>query len=96
MEEQTEELLERLRDQIAATEELPIAREANAWLGEAQAVAADAARGGSPAVIADRVRQVRKLLERIEATEHPEADERVDDALATASEIERRLEGSTE
>ena len=86
-----EALLATLRDHIEATEELPIAREANLWLGEAQAVATDAARGGSPAVVRERVGQVRELLERIDGTEHPEADERVAAALATASEIERRL-----
>ena len=87
-----ENLLVELREHLEATEELPIAREANAWLGEAQAVATDAARGGASAVIRERVRQVRELLERIDETEHPEADERVDAALSTASEIERRLE----
>ncbi|MFB6131425.1 MAG: hypothetical protein ABEJ28_11475 [Salinigranum sp.] len=83
-------LLSALVGHLEATEELPVDREANAWLGEAQAVAADAARGGPADVVARRVGQVRELLGRIDDTEHPAADEHVARALDLAAAVEAR------
>lgn len=84
-------LLEELHAQLRATEELPIRPDANRWLGEAQAVAADVARGDpSTAVIEERVGQIGHLLERADETGSPEADERVAAALELVEEIRRR------
>jgi hypothetical protein len=86
-----EKRLSTLLEHLEATEELPVTREASAWLGEAEAVARDAARGGPPEVVRKRVRQVRELLERIDGTEHPEADDRVAAAIDVAEELGERL-----
>ena len=90
--EEVDALLAELVAHLRATEELPVAREASAWLGEAQAVATDAARGGPPDVLRTRVEQVRDLLERIDETEHEAAAERVEAAIGVAGDIVDRLE----
>jgi hypothetical protein len=77
--------VERLHDHLAATAERPVERTANRWLGEAEAVAADAAAADDPAVVRERVAQVADLLDNVEST----GDETADDHLAAA----RRLAG---
>lgn len=54
-------LVAELHDELAATEELAVSRDAAAWLGEAQAVAADL-QGAPRGVVADRVPHVQRLL----------------------------------
>ncbi|WP_101295499.1 hypothetical protein [Halegenticoccus soli] len=86
------ELLADLHAHLEATAELPIRREANLWLGEAEAVAADVAGGdASEETVRARVEQIRTLLERIDETENAAADERVEAALELAAAVENRL-----
>jgi hypothetical protein len=83
-----EELLADLHDHLVATAELPIDRDANRWIGEAEAVAADlAANDLPPSTVAERVGHVRDLLAEVEETDNPEADEHV----AAAREIAVRI-----
>lgn len=85
-------LLADLHDHLAATAELPIDRDANRWIGEAEAVAADLATNDlPPETVEERVGHVRDLLAEVEATENPEAD----DHVSTARDIaDRILEGT--
>ncbi|WP_323192482.1 hypothetical protein [Halostella sp. PRR32] len=81
-------LVAELHAHLAATAELPIDRDANRWIGEAEAVAADlAANDLSPATVEERVGHVRDLLEEVDQTDDPEADERVASARETAARI---------
>ena len=67
-----------VHDALAATAELPVDPGASAWLGEAEAVVADL-RDDSlpPAVLHERLSHVRDLLDAVDGTDNPEADERV-------------------
>ncbi|MFB6280557.1 MAG: hypothetical protein ABEH40_00870 [Haloferacaceae archaeon] len=89
-EESVADLLAAVHDHLAATAERPVAREASAWLGEAEAVAADVATGDPPpAAIERRLNDLADLLGRVDGTGDPEADEHVAaarDALAAARE----------
>lgn len=79
-----------LHDRLAATAELPIDRDANRWIGEAEAVAADIATNDlPPETVEERVGHVRDLLAGVEETDNPEADEHV----AAAREIAVRILG---
>lgn len=80
--------LEDLAAELRATEELPVERSAARWIGEAEAVAVDIAQGDPDAdTIARRVGHVAELLENVDGTGHPDADERVAAARATAADI---------
>lgn len=69
-----EERLETLYDHLEATAELPIDPKTNRWLGEAEAVARDAARNDiDPATARERVRQVQRLLSEADEPDHEEA-----------------------
>jgi len=86
------ELVSELHDHLAATAELPVPTAESRWLGEAEAVAADAARGDADeAVVAKRVRQVADLLEHVDETGVPEADDHVAAARDRIERIEERL-----
>ncbi|MFC4437749.1 MULTISPECIES: hypothetical protein [Natrialbaceae] len=66
--------LEALRDHLEATAELPIDPKTNRWLGEAEAVARDAARNDiDPETARERVDQVRRLLSEADEPDHEEA-----------------------
>ena len=79
-----------VRDHLEATETLPLDPAANRWIGEAHAVAADAADPGASAeVVRRRMREVVSLLEQVESAGHPDADDRV----AAAREAARELTG---
>lgn len=78
--------VETMYRELAATAELPVAREAGAYLGEAEAVARDLAeREASPAVVRERAGHVVDLLDAVEETGDDEADERVAAARAAAA-----------
>lgn len=82
-----------VRDHLEATETLPLDPAANRWIGEAHAVAADAADPGvSPGVVRRRMREVVSLLDRVESAGHPDADDRV----AAARDAARGLAGEGE
>ncbi|TYL38729.1 hypothetical protein CV102_09430 [Natronococcus pandeyae] len=66
--------LEALHDHLKATAELPIDPKTNRWLGEAEAVARDAARNDiDPATARERVGQVQRLLSEADEPDHEEA-----------------------
>lgn len=84
----TDERLRRLHDRLDATAELPVEREASAYLGEAEAVARDLVeRPAEPAVVRERAGHVRDLLAEIEETGNTEADEHLAEARELASEL---------
>ncbi|QLG60568.1 hypothetical protein [Halorarum salinum] len=84
----TDERLRRLHDHLDATAELPVEREASAYLGEAEAVARDLVeRSAESAVVRERTGHVRDLLAEIEGTGNTDADEHVAEARALASEL---------
>ena len=77
-----------VRDHLEATETLPVDPAAGRWIGEAHAVAADAADPGAPAdVVRRRMGEVVSLLDEVESAGHPDADARV----ASARELAREL-----
>jgi hypothetical protein len=83
--------VERLHAELEATEELPVDRTASRWIGEAQAVAADAARGDlSETVVRERVGHVAQLLENVETT----GDEGADRHVVTARELAADIVGA--
>lgn len=93
MEPNRDELVEELYAHLEATEELSIRREASRWLGEAQAIARDLVEHDlSEDVIEKRVAQVEDLLDHVEETENPTADEHVTAALEATTAIREQLE----
>jgi hypothetical protein len=83
------ERVDELHDHLEATAERPVERSAGRWLGEAEAVAADAARGDPPeAVVAERIEQVEELLANVDGTGDPVADEHVAAARELAAAID--------
>ena len=93
MTEETElqPLLDALHEHLQATETLPVERRASQWLGEAQAIAGDAADSGTQEVAETRVPQIRHLLENVETTGDDEADSHVEAARAVLADIEMQL-----
>lgn len=84
--------LSALHDHLEATASLPIDPAANHWLGEAEAIAADLV--GSDAdeeTIERRVGYVSMLLDRMDDTEHPAAEEHVEAARELTERIAARL-----
>jgi hypothetical protein len=76
--------LEDLHDHLAATAERPVEREASRWLGEAEAVAGDAARADfDDETLRDRLGEVQHLLSNVEGT----GDEVADEHVAAAKEL---------
>ena len=83
-----------LHDRLAATEELPVEREAGWRLGEAQALAADIVDGGvDDATVVRRADEIRTLLAAVDGTGDPEADDHVAAARELASRIADRADG---
>ena len=77
-----------VRDHLEATETLPLDPDANRWIGEAHAVAADAADpDASVAVVRRRMGEVVSLLGEVEGAGHPDADDRVAAARRLAREL---------
>ena len=83
-----DELLDRLHDHLAATAELPVDATFGRWIGEAEAVAADA-RSAPEDAARRRVAQVRELLSNVDDTGSQAANEHVDAARALAERIGR-------
>jgi len=82
------ERVRKLHANLEATAERPVERSAGRWLGEAEAVAADAAQGDPPpAVVHKRVEQVQKLLANVGETGDDRADERVAAARRLAAAV---------
>lgn len=80
--------LQALHDHLEATGERPVETTASRYLGEAEAVVADALRPGtSPPVVETRVQQARELLAHVDAT----GDERADSHVAAARELCTRI-----
>lgn len=85
-----EERVERIHGHLRATEELPVDRTAARWIGEAAAVTADVAEADEelPAdLLRERTGHVRDLLESVDDTDNPEADEHVAAALDLARAV---------
>ena len=77
-----------VHDHLEATETLPVDPAAGRWIGEAHAVAADAADPDAPeSVVRRRMGEVVSLLDEVESAGHPDADERV----AAARDVAREL-----
>lgn len=86
--------LDDLARELRATEELPVERTAARWIGEAQAVATDLADGDPDAdTVVRRVGHVVELLEHVDGTGHPGADERVAAARSVAEDLLVELDG---
>jgi hypothetical protein len=86
-----------LHAHMEATAELPVDPQASTWLGEAEAVAADAVGEDVPeAVVEKRVAQVADLLSNVEGAGHDEADGHVAAARAAAEDVLDALDGSEE
>lgn len=83
-----EETVRALHDHLAATAERPLEASANRWLGEAEAVAADALVAEDPVAVRKRVAQVRELLSNVDGTGDDEADRHVEEARALAEAID--------
>lgn len=84
----TDDDLRALRDHLEATGELPVERTASHYLGEAEAVVADAlAPTASEDVVRRRVAQARELLGEFEATGDQRADDHVDAARELCGSI---------
>lgn len=66
-----------VHEHLAATAERPVERTASRWLGEAEAVAADARAIDDDAVARDRLAEVAGLLANVEGTGDEAADEHV-------------------
>ena len=89
------ESVRELHSHLEATASLPVAEEANRWLGEAEAVAAGAvaliettdAEDAPPAALETRLEQVLELLAEVETTGSADADERVRAARDLAGEL---------
>lgn len=86
-----DERVRELHAHLAATAERPVETGASRWLGEAEAVAADAAGEDVPReAVAKRVGQVRDLLANVDSTGDPVADEHVAAAEALARALDER------
>ena len=82
-------LVAKLHEQLEATGERPVDREASRWLGEAEAVAADAVYAPSGAV-ETRLKQVEHLLDEVDGTGDPTADKHVERARELLVELDEQ------
>ncbi|QFU84202.1 hypothetical protein GCU68_14470 [Natronorubrum aibiense] len=75
------EQVRHLSNQLEATADGPVDRTASRWLGEAEAIAADAATSDlEDATARERVATVRELLSEIDDTGHEDADAHLESA----------------
>lgn len=89
MEKDNQEIpIKKLHEQLAATLELPVERNASRWLGEAEAVVDDLIGTETDRdVIYRRVSQVLDLLEHVDDT----GDKRADEHLSTAKQLAGKI-----
>lgn len=86
-------LLDAVHANLAATADLPVAPRASPWLGEAEAVAAQAAApDASRATVADRLAHLDRLLDGAGDTDNPEAAAHVRAARAALDATLERLD----
>ena len=82
--ESCDALAERTRElhrHLEATATYPIDREANRWLGEAEAIAGDVATSDlDRETVFERVGKIQRLLSEVDDTGHERADEHVEAA----------------
>lgn len=103
------ELVADLSDHLESTAELPVGRPESAYLGEAEAVASDAASlwlAGHPSragdadvsltVVRSRIEHVEELLSNVESTENEAANDHVEAAKALTEDILARLDDRSE
>ena len=84
-----DERLRELHDHLAATGELPVKTPASRYLGEAEAVIADALQSDTPeGAVEQRVEQARELLGHVAET----GDEQADEHVAAAKRLARALD----
>ena len=89
-----EERTRRLHRHLEATAELPVDREANRWLGEAEAIARDVATSDlDRETVSERVGKVRRLLSAVDDTGHDEANDHLEAATEVSAAI---LDGDEE
>jgi len=83
-----DDLLASMHDHLEATEERPLETEANRWLGEAQAIAADIDGANvDQETIRERTEKVLDLLSEVDGTGDEEADEHVAAARRAAQRV---------
>jgi hypothetical protein len=83
-----DDLVASLHDHLEATEERPLETEANRWLGEAQAIAADVAESNlDDDTVRARTEKVLDLLSEVDDTGDEEANKHVDAARRAAERI---------
>ncbi|MDQ2052496.1 hypothetical protein RBH26_18700 [Natronolimnohabitans sp. A-GB9] len=79
---------QQLHHHLEATGELPIDREANRWLGEAEAIAADVATSDlDRETVHERVTKIQKLLSEVDGTGSEDGDEHLEAARASCEAI---------
>lgn len=90
-----ETALERAHEHVVATGERPVEGRASAWLGEAESVLADVALDPDPPAAAVRTRldQARHLLDEVDATGDPAADDHLEAARDLLARAAERLDG---
>ena len=87
--------LRELHANLEATASLPVAEDASRWLGEAEAVAADAvvlieaadAEDAPPTALETRLEQIEDLLAEVETTDSTDADDHVRAARNLAEDL---------
>ena len=83
-----DERVRAIHNHLVATAELPIDRETNRWLGEAEAVARDAATNELDRPTTEkRIRQVRSLLDSASDPDHEEAAAHLENARNLAAAV---------
>jgi hypothetical protein len=89
----TRTLVAEIAARLEATEELPVDRTAARWIGEAQAVTTDLAENDPDRdTVERRIGHVVELLDNVERTDHPEADEHVAAATSLAVDLLETLD----
>ena len=84
-----------LHHRLQAVLELPVERDASNWIGESEALVGDLLeRGASAEVRRKRLAKVRELLEQVDETGDPQADEHVDAARRLTAELLAQFENA--
>ncbi|WP_440764917.1 hypothetical protein [Natronorubrum sp. DTA7] len=87
-EDSLEDHTQQLHRHLEHTAELPIDRDANRWLGEADAIARDVAMSDlEDDVVVERVGKIQHLLSEVDETGHEEADDHLEAAIQCCKAI---------